>query len=105
MTTDTRGTHVSADDARRRIETNLTFYRDRTKQIIASLSDDDIHLQLHEIGARGSHLVALDHRDRVLHHAKRHGRPAVQCMRFLDVDEEELDVVLVDVVDLSQLTS
>lgn len=45
MTTDIRGTHVSADDARRRIETNLTFYRDRTKQIIASLSDDDIHLQ------------------------------------------------------------
>jgi len=45
MTTDIRGTHLSEDESRRRIEADLSFYRDRTKKIIGSLNDDDIHAQ------------------------------------------------------------
>lgn len=45
MTTDIRGIRRSTDETRRRIAADLAFYRDRTKKIISSLNDDDLHLQ------------------------------------------------------------
>jgi iron(II)-dependent oxidoreductase len=49
MTTDIRGGHRSPADARRDLETALTFYRDRTKLMIGALTDDDLHRQFHEL--------------------------------------------------------
>ncbi len=45
MTTDIRGHRIKADEARRVLAAGLEFYRNRTKQMIGPLDDDDLHRQ------------------------------------------------------------
>jgi iron(II)-dependent oxidoreductase len=49
MTIDIRGDELTEEEAKRSLTAALEFYRDRTKQLIAPLDDDDLHQQYDSI--------------------------------------------------------